>query len=127
VAESVCEKVDFPIFLDCPFASTPSPGCRRGVDPLRRVIRALMLAATKRSSAGVVMLGAALAVTSLIFGIEIDAGPTVLVVLPYQNCNEAHADGRYSIPASDPAYRPDLDLDGDGLACEPSKARRSTR
>jgi len=46
---------------------------------------------------------------------------------PYQNCNEAHADGRYSIPISDPAYRPDLDLDLDGLACEPSKGRRSTR
>jgi hypothetical protein len=46
---------------------------------------------------------------------------------PYQNCGEAHADGRYSIPSTDPAYRPDLDLDKDGLACEPSKARRSTR
>jgi Excalibur calcium-binding domain len=73
------------------------------------------------------MLRAALAVTSLIFGIEIDAAPMVLAGPPYQNCNEAHADGRYSIPASDPAYRPDLDLDNDGLACEPSKARRSTR
>ena len=31
------------------------------------------------------------------------------------------------IPTSDPAYRPDLDLDGDGLACEPAKSRRSTR
>jgi hypothetical protein len=73
------------------------------------------------------MLRAALAVTSLIFGIEIDAAPTVLADPPYQNCNEAHADGRYSIPITDPAYRPDLDLDGDGLACEPSKGRRSTR
>jgi hypothetical protein len=51
-----------------------------------------------------------------------------LAAPPYQNCNEAHADGRYSIPTSDPAYRPDLDLDGDGLACEPAKGgRRSTR
>jgi Excalibur calcium-binding domain len=100
---------------------------RRGVHPLRRVIRALMLAVTKRSSAGVVMLRIALAVTSLIFGIEIDVQPMVLAGPPYQNCNEAHADGRYSIPTSDPAYRPDLDIDGDGLACEPSKARRSTR
>jgi hypothetical protein len=73
------------------------------------------------------MLHAALAVTSLIFGIEFDSAPIVFVGPPYQNCNEAHADGRYSIPTSDPAYRPDLDLDGDGLACEPSKARRSTR
>jgi hypothetical protein len=87
-----------------------------------------MIAVTKRSSAGVVMLRAALAVTSLIFGMEIDAEPMALAGPPYQNCNEAHADGRYSIPTSDPAYRPDLDLDGDGLACEPSKGgRRSTR
>jgi hypothetical protein len=71
------------------------------------------------------MLRTALAVTSLIFGIEINAEPTALADPPYQSCNEAHADGRYSIPASDPAYRPDLDLDG--LACEPSKGRRSTR
>ena len=73
------------------------------------------------------MLRAALVVTSLIFGIEINADSTALTDPPYQNCNEAHADGRYSIPISDPAYRPDLDLDGDGLACEPSKGRRSTR
>ena len=74
------------------------------------------------------MLHAALAITSLIFGIEIDAEPMALAEPPYQNCNEAYADGRYSIPTSDPAYRPDLDPDGDGLACElPSKARRSTR
>jgi hypothetical protein len=78
-------------------------------------------------SAGVVMLRAALAVTSLIFGIEIDAEPMALADPPYQNCNEAHADGRYSIPISDPAYDPALDFDGDGLACEPSKGRRSTR
>jgi hypothetical protein len=87
-----------------------------------------MLVVTKSSSAGVVMLRAAIVVTSLIFGIEIDAEPMALAGPPYQNCNEAHADGRYSIPTSDPAYRPDLDLDGDGLACEPpSKGRRSTR
>ncbi len=73
------------------------------------------------------MLHAALAVTSLILGIEINTEPMTLASPPYQNCNEAHADGRYSIPTSDPAYRPDLDRDGDGLACEPSKGRRSTR
>lgn len=72
------------------------------------------------------MLRTAVAITSLIFGIEIAAAPAGLADPPYQNCNEAHA-GRYSIPTSDPAYRPDLDLDNDGLACEPSKARRSTR
>jgi hypothetical protein len=86
-----------------------------------------MLVVTKTSSAGVVMLRAALVVVSLIFGIEINADSTALADPPYQNCNEAYADGRYSIPISDPAYRPDLDFDGDGLACEPSKGRRSTR
>jgi hypothetical protein len=73
------------------------------------------------------MLRAALVVISLIFGAGITAHSPALAAPPYQNCNEAHADGRYSIPTSDPAYRPDLDLDGDGLACEPSKSRRSTR
>jgi hypothetical protein len=55
------------------------------------------------------------------------AAATALADPPYQDCNQAHADGRYSIPVNDPAYRPDLDPDGNGLACEPSKGRRSTR
>ncbi len=42
---------------------------------------------------------------------------------PYRNCKEAHADGRYNIPSDDPAYRPALDRDGDGYACEPYKGR----
>lgn len=36
----------------------------------------------------------------------------------YRNCRQAHADGRYNIPVGDPAYRPGLDRDGDGYACE---------
>lgn len=36
----------------------------------------------------------------------------------YRNCSQAHADGRYNIPRGDPAYRPGLDRDHDGLACE---------
>ena len=74
------------------------------------------------------MLRAAFVVLSLVFGIGISANSPASAGPPYQDCNQAHADGRYSIPTSDPAYRPDLDLDGDGLACEPpSKSRRSTR
>jgi Excalibur calcium-binding domain len=73
------------------------------------------------------MLRAAFVVLPLVFGSGISAHSPASAGPPYQNCNQAHADGRYSIPASDPAYRPDLDLDGDGLACEPSKQRRSTR
>ncbi|MGN6337146.1 excalibur calcium-binding domain-containing protein [Mycobacterium sp.] len=37
---------------------------------------------------------------------------------PYRNCTEAHKDGRYNIPKGDPDYRPKLDRDNDGLACE---------
>lgn len=36
----------------------------------------------------------------------------------YRNCSQAHADGRYNIPQGDPAYRPGLDRDRDGYACE---------
>lgn len=39
----------------------------------------------------------------------------------YRNCAEAHADGRYNIPADDPAYRPGLDKDQNGVACESRK------
>lgn len=36
----------------------------------------------------------------------------------YKNCAEAHADGRWNIPEGDPAYRPALDKNQDGIACE---------
>jgi hypothetical protein len=36
----------------------------------------------------------------------------------YKNCAEAHADGRWNIPEGDPAYRPGLDRDHNGVACE---------
>ena len=39
----------------------------------------------------------------------------------YKNCAEAHADGRYDIPAGDPAYRPELDKDHNGIAYESRK------
>lgn len=37
----------------------------------------------------------------------------------FAGCNEARAAGRENIPFGDPAYRSDMDGDGDGLACEP--------
>jgi hypothetical protein len=37
----------------------------------------------------------------------------------FRRCREAHAAGRYSIPAWDPSYRAWMDGDHDGLACEP--------
>lgn len=36
----------------------------------------------------------------------------------FANCTQAHEAGRYDIPASDPAYRPALDRNNDGVACE---------
>jgi Excalibur calcium-binding domain len=36
----------------------------------------------------------------------------------YSSCADARADGRASIPQSDRAYRPALDRDGDGVACD---------
>jgi hypothetical protein len=41
----------------------------------------------------------------------------------YKNCAEAHGDGRYDIPEGEPAYRPDLDKDHNGIACESGKPR----
>ena len=37
----------------------------------------------------------------------------------FASCADARAAGRENIPQDDPAYRPELDRDGDGLACEP--------
>lgn len=42
----------------------------------------------------------------------------------YRNCAAAHAAGRWDIPEGDPAYRPGLDKDHNGIACE---SRRSSR
>lgn len=36
----------------------------------------------------------------------------------FKNCTEAYKAGRYDIPATDPAYRPALDGNKDGVACE---------
>jgi hypothetical protein len=72
-------------------------------------------------------LRTAFAVSALFLGIEISNASLALADPPYQDCNQARADGRYSIPFTDPAYQPELDLDGDGLACEQSKSHRSRR
>ncbi|MEU9809199.1 excalibur calcium-binding domain-containing protein [Mycobacterium sp. NPDC050853] len=37
---------------------------------------------------------------------------------PYGSGKEAHADGAYNIKKGDPGYRPKLDRDNDGVACE---------
>lgn len=43
----------------------------------------------------------------------------------YRTCAEAHAAGRYDIPEGDPAYRPGLDKDHNGVACESRKSSRT--
>ncbi|MEV6791105.1 excalibur calcium-binding domain-containing protein [Streptomyces sp. NPDC051320] len=45
-------------------------------------------------------------------------GPEPTGPASYKNCTDAHRHGVYDIPRSSPAYRPALDRDGDGIACE---------
>jgi len=42
----------------------------------------------------------------------------------YASCREAFLDGRADIRRGEPGYRPELDADNDGLACEPYAPRR---
>ena len=42
----------------------------------------------------------------------------------YRNCNAARAAGVAPIRRGDPGYRPELDGDNDGWACEPYRKRR---
>jgi hypothetical protein len=37
----------------------------------------------------------------------------------YRNCSEARADGVAPLYAGEPGYRPEMDGDDDGVACEP--------
>ncbi len=42
----------------------------------------------------------------------------------YPNCAAARASGAVPIYRGEPGYRPALDRDGDGVACEPYRGRR---
>jgi hypothetical protein len=42
----------------------------------------------------------------------------------YSGCNEARAAGVAPIYAGEPGYRPEMDGDGDGIACEPHRGLR---
>lgn len=42
----------------------------------------------------------------------------------YRNCAEARAAGAAPIYRGQPGYRPEMDGDGDGIACEPYRGRR---
>lgn len=37
----------------------------------------------------------------------------------FSGCNDARAEGYESIARNEPSYRPEMDGDGDGIACEP--------
>ncbi|MFD9076180.1 excalibur calcium-binding domain-containing protein [Streptomyces lasiicapitis] len=37
----------------------------------------------------------------------------------YENCDEARAAGAAPLVVGEPGYRPELDREGDGIACEP--------
>jgi hypothetical protein len=41
----------------------------------------------------------------------------------YSGCNEVRAAGKAPLSSDDPGYREDMDGDGDGIACEPIRAR----
>ena len=94
------------------------------VTAVSALLKLVGMAAIRRGGAG--LLSAA-ALALFCAGVEIRTAATAMADPPYQSCSDARADGRSSIPYTDPAYRPDLDFDGDGLACEPGKGRRSTR
>jgi hypothetical protein len=42
----------------------------------------------------------------------------------YSGCDEVRAAGKAPLHAGDPGYRPEMDGDGDGIACEPRRATR---
>lgn len=41
----------------------------------------------------------------------------------YSGCNEVRAAGKAPLNIGEPGYRSDMDGDGDGVACEPVRAR----
>jgi len=48
-----------------------------------------------------------------------DPPPSRLADEHFSGCDAARAAGRENIPAWDPSYRPEMDGDRDGRACEP--------
>ncbi|MGH3966635.1 MAG: excalibur calcium-binding domain-containing protein [Mycobacterium sp.] len=64
------------------------------------------------------VLLAAFGIGTVALAVGVAASPLAEAGPPYKNCTEAHEDGRYDIPEGDSAYRPPLDRDLDGIACE---------
>ena len=55
---------------------------------------------------------------------RLSAGPVVPVQTYYRNCDDARAMGAAPLHRGAPGYRPELDADGDGVACEPYGRKR---
>jgi hypothetical protein len=51
-------------------------------------------------------------------------GPQQSPIVYYSNCDAARAAGVAPLKRGQPGYRPELDRDGDGIACEPYRGRR---
>ena len=45
--------------------------------------------------------------------------------VPFTNCDQAYAAGVAPLETGEPGYSPDLDRDGDGIACEPADGESS--
>lgn len=54
---------------------------------------------------------------------EAQARHAVEKSISYAGCNEVRALGKAPLYAGDPGYRPEMDGDGDGVACEPIRNR----
>ena len=55
---------------------------------------------------------------------RISAGPVVPVNVYYRDCDDARAMGAAPLRRGEPGYRPELDRDGDGVACEQYARKR---
>jgi hypothetical protein len=66
-------------------------------------------------------IGIGLGITSAYYKLPEGLNFKSLVYFP--NCDFARAAGAAPIHASQPGYRPSLDADGDGIACEPYNPR----
>jgi Excalibur calcium-binding domain len=84
-----------------------------------------------RGGLGLMVLGAGLGATAFILFDAVqppEQPPTIeglsLRATYYNSCREAFQDGRINIRTGEPGYRPELDADGDGLACEPFLRKR---
>ena len=72
-------------------------------------------------------LGAALAFASaLLLTLSIEASLATASALPYANCDQARAAGAAPVFTGQAGYSTDLDIDGDGVACEGGQLRRPT-